>query len=309
MKTILSSHSFVHRHSLSKLLLAALAAAVLVSTPPDAAGAPVGRAVSEVIDAVARASGRGVGRGSAEALEAAFRAHGDRVLDAARRGGLEFIEAGARHGDEFWAMAARVPDAAPHLARNADSLIPLARRHGDEVLRLEARLPGMAESAARAFPSAAELRRLNALPGDEAMRVVAYSSHAKSRLAARMTLRGAEKQGGNFLNRMDNSKILTSGLSLSAVILALGTAVAANRAPGELFAAIADVLGPVGIGVAIIVVLLGLILAWKFARWLGLLGRKKAEPTAESPVSTQPAQTAVEVAATEVGPVGPTRSS
>lgn len=216
---------------MKSLLLSFLTIALLVSVHPLPA-APT-RPVVEALEQLAARAGRVPAKGAAEALEAAFRAHGDRALQAAHQGGIELAEAAARHGNDVFAMAVRVPQAAAAIATRADVLLPLARRHGDDFLRLEAKVPGLAEDAFRVFTDKKDIARLLKLPAEEARQVLIYAAHATDPAAARHLLKAVETKGPGFLAKLDNAKILATGLSVSMIIAAAGVSLTAGEAVAE----------------------------------------------------------------------------
>jgi len=265
--------------SLASLL--ALHIAVLINIVTPLAANPV-RPVTELIEQLSKTAGRAPARGATEALEQAFRREGAAALDAARRGGLGLPEAAARHGDDVFRFAVRVPEAAPALAARADDLLPLARRHGDDFLKLEARIPGLGDDAVQLYPSGGDLRRLTALPPDEARTVVSYAAHATDAKAPRLLLDAVVRGGGEVLRQLDAKKILALGLSSAMVIAASGGAVAVASAP-ESFIDTLQALGlPVSSATAIVILACGAVLALALAKRLNVSSRKT-----ENPVRTQ----------------------
>ena len=193
------------------------------------------------------------------------------------------MEAAARHGDEVFRLATRVPEAAPALAARAGELLPLVARHGDDVLRIEAKLPGVATDLCRVFPHADDLARLARLQPQVLQQTAAYSTHAVNPAASRLLLRMAERQGGAFLKNLSPGQILASGLSLSAVITAAGGFTAFWRYPDQVIPIVKDLLlglcGPAAQALAWMTFLVGIVIALALAEKLGvlrLLQRSKA---------------------------------
>jgi len=87
------------------------------------------RYADDAVKAAVRVSGRQLDDVARAALERALiRAatrYGDDAFKAARYGGVELIEAAAKHGDDVWEWSCRVPTAARSLALHADDLVPL----------------------------------------------------------------------------------------------------------------------------------------------------------------------------------------
>lgn len=206
-------------------------AACLSCIGSNRAAGSYAKPVVELTEQLAVTAGRVPGKGVAEALEAAYRANGQAALSVARVGGLDLVEAAARHGDEVMEMAVRVPAAVPALASRAADLLPLARRYGDDILRIEAVTPGLADDAAKAFPSKADLERLIGLPPNDMRQVIAYSAHAADDTAARTLLASVDKKGSTVLERLNPKQILATGLTTAMVITAGGAAVAVISTP------------------------------------------------------------------------------
>ena len=238
---------------------------------PQMSNASVVKPVVEAIEQLAKLAGRAPATGAAEALEIAWRANGKAAIEAAGRGGLGLTEAAARHGDDVMKMAVRVPEAATVLAARAGKVLPLARGFGDDVLRIEARAPGLADDAARIFPSTGDLRRLAALPENELRGVISYASHASDPAVARALLAAVEKQGGSVLTKLKPGQILAGGLSMAMVVAASGGAVAVASSPKILPSIINDVLEkigtPVGIALALLILVVALPLSLRIARF------------------------------------------
>lgn len=247
---------------------------LLMITDLDPVEASVTRPALEVIEQLGKAVGRTPGKGAVEALQRAIAREGDSALEAARRGGLGLAEAAARHGDEVFSLAVRVPGSAPALAARADELLPLVRRHGDDVLRLEVSLPGLADDAARLFPEREALRRLSVLPSDQARRTIAYADRAVDGRAPRRLLDAVEKTGGAVLDRLDAKKILALGLSTAMVVAATGGSVSAISAPEPFFEAVTSLGLPFTLSLALVLAAIGSIAAIAFARRVGVSGRR-----------------------------------
>lgn len=253
------------------------------ATLPVPAPAFTGRPALEVIEQLSRAAGRAPARGAAEALERALVREGDAALEMARRGGLGLPEAAARHGDEVFRYAVRVPEAAPALAARADELLPLARAHGEDLLRLEARVPGLGGDAARLFPQGDALRRLSRLPPDQARDIISYAHHATDAEAPLLLLRAVERGGGAVLRRLDPKTILALGLSSAMVIGSAGGAVAIGSSPESFIAMLRSLSLPVAGSLGLVILAIGLVLAAALAWRLGLGRRSSPQRVARGP--------------------------
>ena len=205
----------------SGMVATALTAAVLVLPWPLSALAP--GAVSEAVEFAARKSGRvltpAAARSLGEAVARAARRYGDTTLDAMKAGGVELAEAAARHGDDVWFYAARVPAAAPALARRTGILLPLARRTGGAALELEVKAPGLAEPLLHAFGDRSVHVLLQAEP-DDLVRLAGGGRYANDPTARRALYQAYRERGRMVLERLDWKRVMAAGLSTSMVVAA-----------------------------------------------------------------------------------------
>ncbi len=200
---------------------------------------PVGKIVSECVEAAAKKSGRtlspAAGRAARQALEKCVARYGDDVPKVVSRGGLEAIDGVAKYGDEFVRLAGQSPQAARSLALHADTLMPLARRIGPDFMTLEAKVPGMGAQAVRIFGDEA-VPQLIKMSDDEIMRLISYGARAESPQTAKMLLEASGKTGGRILEHLDAKRIMAYGLSAAAVTAAYrvsgGAAEAIKTSPG-----------------------------------------------------------------------------
>ena len=186
---------------------------------------PTSKAVQEVLEQAAKVSGKTLTPASKEAAEVAMRkaiaSHGDDILRIVREGGLETLEQGAKHGDDFWRLCAHSPRAARSLALHADDLLPIARRIGPEVAELEARVPGMTMQIAEHYGDDG-IRALTKAPADDISRLVCGAQNADSPATRELLLNTYKKSknGAMFLNKIDWKVVAATGLSASAIISA-----------------------------------------------------------------------------------------
>jgi len=262
--------------------------ALLFSTAP--ANGFGGRPALEVIEQLSKAAGRPAAKGTTEALERAMIREGSIALDAARRGGLGLPEAAARHGDDVFRFAVRVPESAAALAARSDELLPLARIYGDDFLRLEARVPGLGDDAARLFSEKDSLRRLANLPSEQAREIVSYANYATNAKVSMQLLRAVERGGPEVLSRLDPKKILALGLSSAMIVAATGVPITAITAPEEL-AETARFLGfpvfwSIGIGILGVGLVATLALAARLGvKFTGLWKRRSASTGPAAPLT------------------------
>jgi hypothetical protein len=139
------------------------------------------------------------------------------------RGGLELLEAGAKHGDDILKAARRVPEATRYLGASPAEALGLITRYSDDALRLESRVPGMAEQAVAQF-GRGELAVLAKAPSSEITQLVGYASRADSPATRLVLLESWKKNGAAFLRKLDQHKtlILTGGLTVSMIKVADG---------------------------------------------------------------------------------------
>lgn len=215
-----------------KKTMTAFAAAVcfLLAADLRAAGGKIAaRAVSETIEAAAKRSGRILDAGLRSSLEKrAFSLaarYGDDILPLVRRGGLEVLEQGAKHGDDFWRFCRRVPEASRILALRSGELLPLARRIGPEVLRLEVRVPGCAARVVREFGDDA-VALLAKRPPAEISKLLGYAAKADSPATRKLLLNSyrSARNPSLFLEKLNWRQIMAAGLSAAAITAAYKTA-------------------------------------------------------------------------------------
>lgn len=189
--------------------------------------------------AVVAATGEVLEKGAREAAEHAAAAAIKRLgiegaEQAARRGGLALLHAGARHGDAIWDLARRVPEASRYLASHPDDALALADRYGDEAVRLESRLPGVARDAGQLFgrDRLATLTQANPV---EVGTLVSFAKHADSAATRDALFEMWRRRGGSVLKELDKHKILilTTGLTLGTVKVADGAEDALRAIPAE----------------------------------------------------------------------------
>lgn len=186
---------------------------------------PASKVLQEVLEQAAKVSGKTLTPASKEAAEIAMRkaiaAHGDDVLRIMRVGGLETLEQGAKHGDDFWRLCAHSPQAARSLALHADDLLPLARRIGPEVAELEARVPGMTLQIAEHYGDDG-VRALTKAPTSDISRLVCGAQNADSPATRDFLLKTYKnsKNGSRFLSKIDWKIVAATGLSAGAIIAA-----------------------------------------------------------------------------------------
>ena len=218
---------------------------------------------------------------AAEAAEksaaAAIRTLGkEGAREAVERGGLQLLEAGARHGDEVWGLVRRAPEITHYVASKPGEALGLVRRFGDDAVRLEARAPGMAETAAALFGPKSLAVLAKADPG-EINRLVGYAQKATSAEARTRLWELWHKRGSGILATLDKHKllILTSGLTLAILDTAHSAGGGLKTGFAELSEKAPYAFETVSGGVAAGIQWSAIILSSGFVGWLLLRTRSK----------------------------------
>ncbi|MBO5438670.1 MAG: hypothetical protein J6A23_13495 [Thermoguttaceae bacterium] len=198
-------------------------------TDANPAGRLVGevmeRAMKETLDQAFKVSGKAMVPAMREAAERALREctlrYGDEVLDVVRLGGLEMLEQGAKHGDDFWKMCLHSPNAARAFALHADELMPLARRIGPEVAEFEAKHPGIVLKTASEFGDDG-IRVLNKAPSKDVSKMLSLAENADSPATREMLLKYYQKSPNKakFLENINWKTVVAVGLSTAMVLSA-----------------------------------------------------------------------------------------
>jgi len=254
--------------------------------------------LDEVVDAAAKVSGRSltpsVRTALAQQLRQAAVRHGDDVLRATQRGGLELAEAAARHGDDVWRFSAMSPGAARSLALHADDLLPAIRRVGPELLELEARHPAIALRATRAFGDDAVRYLAKEVPSSDLPRLVGFAERADSPATRKLLLEAYRRDGPVILRKLDWKVVLATGLSAAMITGAHQVSdgiqdsltTLASDHPGKVPVAIGALTSPLRTLARTIAVVVGLGILWQFRSQLRRLrawsvARSKAPPSAK----------------------------
>ncbi len=149
-----------------------------------------------------------------------------------QRGGLELLEAGAKHGDDILKAARRVPEATRYLGARPAEALGLVTRYGDDALRLEARVPGMAEQAVAQFGSG-QLAVLAKSPVEQVTHLIGYATRADSPATRQALLDSWKMNGSAVLRELDKHQrlILTGGLTIGMIKVADGLAEGMRKVP------------------------------------------------------------------------------
>lgn len=211
--------------------------------------APAGKIISETIELAAKKSGRTLTvasrKATSEMLETAVKKYGDDIYDIVKKGGLETLEQGSKHSDDFWKLCSKNHKFIPVLTKNADELLPLAKRIGPEVLEFELKSPGMTSKVVSEFGDDA-IKKLLTTPKKDLVELVGYSLKADSPATKKKLFDAYLANGSKCLKELGKHKglILTGGLTASMLIgvdnitegigegAREGTKAAAEKAPG-----------------------------------------------------------------------------
>ena len=220
----------------ARLCFAACFAALLPAGPAFAS--PLTVLVRETVEQACIVSGREVAeRGARESLEhavaGAVRRQGPSAALAVKHGGLELLEATAKHGDDVLTLAKGAgPLGQRALALEAERLVPLARQFGPAVLDLEARAPGLGGRVFSAFDSQLAPAVAREAATEDLPRLLLAAERADSPATRTMLWQGYQRGGGAFLARIDWKVVMAAGVSV-AVIDAAHRATAPHAAAGE----------------------------------------------------------------------------
>lgn len=182
------------------------------------------KTVSETAEFAAKKSGKALSpamrKATEKAIEKAVVNYGDDVLKTVAHGGLETLEAGAKHGDDFWRLCHTAhPSAVRSLALHADDLMPIAKRLGPEFMTLEGKVPGLGRKAVHLFGDDAA-KALAKAPADDISKLIGFAEKADSAKTASLLYKTYQKDGGRFLKYLDWKTIMASGLTASTIIAA-----------------------------------------------------------------------------------------
>jgi len=188
-----------------------------------AAGSPATVVMREVLERACIVSGReGLERAAREtaehAIAGAVRRQGPAAANAVSHGGLELLEATARHGDDVLRLAKGAgPMGQRALALEADRLLPLARRYGPVVLDLEARAPGLGGRAFQAFGDDIGSALARNAPTQDLPRLVLAAERADSPATRALLWQGYQRGGSEFLQRIDWKVVMAVGVSAAVI--------------------------------------------------------------------------------------------
>ncbi|NMA45881.1 MAG: hypothetical protein GX945_04900, partial [Lentisphaerae bacterium] len=183
-----------------------------------ATAAPAAKIIGEAVEQAAKRSGKTLAPAARKAANQTAKKlatqYGDDILKVVADGGLETLNQGLKHGDDFWHLARLRPAAARTLALHADDLVPLAKRLGPTVLDLEVKAPGISRRLVATFGDDA-IKQLTHAPAADLPRLVGYAQKADNPATAKMLLDyyGKAPSGTAFLDHLSWKHIMSSGLS------------------------------------------------------------------------------------------------
>ncbi|MBM4310280.1 MAG: hypothetical protein FJ119_04965 [Deltaproteobacteria bacterium] len=198
---------------------------VCVLQAGPAAAAIVGKVAGEMIEATIKKAARrsgvemieaGAQRSARATLERLVKTYGDDVLSVADDAGFELLEAVPRYGDDVIRLAMKAsPQARRAFALNVSEMLPLARRVGVEALELEAKTPGLATRAFRVVGDDAGRAIARSVPADDIPRLIKYAEKADRPATKKLLLEAYKKEGKSLFERIPPSLVIATGLSAS----------------------------------------------------------------------------------------------
>ncbi len=209
---------------LHKVLKVAVLVFALVFTASGASHAVIGPALKagskfldDALEAAAKVSGKPLSPAARNLAVSQLRnaavKHGDEVLLAARKGGLELMEVAGKYGDDVWQFASKVPAGARALAMRPRELLPLTRRIGTEVLQVEAKAPGLTVHVVKNFGDDGVSYFAKHVPADDATRLIGYAEKAESPAVRKALLQAYKKEGKSLFERIPPKLVLATGLT------------------------------------------------------------------------------------------------
>jgi hypothetical protein len=188
-----------------------------------------------------------------------------------RVGGLQLLEAGARHGDEVLKLASRVPEAARYIGASPGEALSLAARLGENGLRIEARMPGLASQAAEHFGKK-ELGLLARSSPEEVTRLVGLAGRADSAETRGLLYETWKRRGKRLLDELETRKmlILAGGLTASMLTVADGLQDAIQDMPEKTPKALEGFTQEVGAGISSSLIVIAFGVASALAGWTWL---------------------------------------
>jgi hypothetical protein len=260
-----------------------VASAVLALLIAMGAGASVvSKATTEVLEATVESAARKSGRtlegavarkAVVEQVEGLTRTYGDDVLRLVEDGGLEFVEAVPKYGDDMVKLATKAsPQARRVLALNPEELVPLSRRVGVDAIELEAKVPGQATHVFELFGDDGGRYVARNVRSEDLPRLIKYGEMADGNATRRALIEAYEKEGKSLFARIPPKLVLASGLTAAMLYGTHEASQIAGQNPG-VFREIVNHATSVAGAIVLVVVLL---LLWRF----GLMPwQRKARPT------------------------------
>ncbi|MCX6599950.1 MAG: hypothetical protein NT025_00080 [bacterium] len=223
-------------------------------------------ALEATVESAAKKSGRALDsdlarRAAVEQVEGLTKTYGDDVLKLVEDGGLEFVEAVPKYGDEMVKFASKAtPQARRVLALNPEELVPLSRRVGVEALELEAKVPGQASNVFRLFGDDGGKYVAKNVPTEDLPRLIKYGEMADSDATRRALLEAYEKEGKSLFERIPPKLVLAGGLTAAMLYGVHEASDIARENPGFLSDIINHATSVGGIVLLVAIVLL----FWRF---------------------------------------------
>jgi hypothetical protein len=172
-------------------------------------------------------------KGAVKTLTTATEQHGDEIVEAAMRGGIEVAEASLVQGRPFVDLLRRnsrtlSPAALRQAALHAHEMVRLSAQYGDDVIRLNEKLPGQTARLLGAIErsgvtKASAVQMANTLPAHELARVTRCLEVAKDAPTSRAFLEAVQRGGSKFIDKLftlNARQIMAGGVTMSMVVVA-----------------------------------------------------------------------------------------
>lgn len=151
-----------------------------------------------------------------EAVETGMAKYGPRAARAVADGGVELVEAAAKHGDDVIRVAVEATPVARRLiALEPGRVMPLVRELGVEAIEIEAKSPGLARRVFTTFGDDGARQIARQVPAEDMPRLLAYAEKTDTVATRRLLLEVYKKEGPSIFRRIPPSLVLATGLSAS----------------------------------------------------------------------------------------------
>ncbi len=185
-------------------------------------GSVRGKFVQELVENLAVRSGKDVAvesvgiKNSAATIERLLQKYGEPSLKIINDGGIEFVEAVTKNGDEIYEIGQKLSPAARRiLGKNSTELMPLIKNYGTEIAELETKVPGLSEKIFNVFGNDLAIAISKNVPAQDIPALLKYAEKADNPATKKLLLETYQKEGRSLFERIPPSLVLASGLSSS----------------------------------------------------------------------------------------------